>query len=116
MKLLANENIPIASVSALREAGYDILSITEEAPGLSDEAVLRRAQVEERIVLTFDRDYGELLFRKRLPAPAGVVYLRFLPAHPREAFEHFQRLIASGIKLVGSFTTADQERVMQRPL
>jgi predicted nuclease of predicted toxin-antitoxin system len=67
LKRLANENIPMASVSALREAGYDIVSMTEEAPGSSDEAGLLRAKMEDRVVITFDRDYGVLLFRKRLP-------------------------------------------------
>ena len=62
MRLLANENIPLATVEALREAGEDVVSVTEDSPGATDEAVIRWARQEERVVVTFDRDYGELVF------------------------------------------------------
>lgn len=52
MKLLANENIPMASVSALREAGYDILSITEEVPGLRAEAVIQ--ELLQRMIAKYE--------------------------------------------------------------
>nr|VFK26132.1 MAG: hypothetical protein BECKLPF1236A_GA0070988_105121 [Candidatus Kentron sp. LPFa]VFK36179.1 MAG: hypothetical protein BECKLPF1236C_GA0070990_105071 [Candidatus Kentron sp. LPFa] len=95
MKFLANENIPLASVHALREAGHDVLSMTEESPGTSDEMVMRRAYMENRIIVTFDRDYGELIFRRRLIAPDGVLYFRFSPAIPLEPADYIARLIAS---------------------
>ena len=66
MRLLANENIRLATVEALREAGEDVLSVTEDSPGATDEAVIRWARQEGRIVVTFDRDYGELVFHHRL--------------------------------------------------
>lgn len=116
MRLLVNENIPVASVAVLREAGHDVASITEDSPGISDEAVMQRAHADDRIVVTFDRDYGELLFRRRLPTPAGVLYLRFIPATPLEPATYIARLIAGGIELEGRFTTADRNQVRQRPL
>ncbi len=116
MRLLINENIPLASVSALREAGHDVLSITERSPGIPDESVMAIAHDEKRVVVTFDRDYGELLFRRRLPLPGGVLYLRFLPVSPLEPAEYLARLAAVGIELEGKFTTADREQVRQRPL
>ncbi len=76
MRLLINENIPLASVAVLRKAGHDVGSVTEDSPGISDETVMQRAHAEDRIVVTFDRDYGELVFRRRLPTPGGVLYLR----------------------------------------
>ena len=72
MRLLINENIPLASVIALREAGHDVLSISEHSPGIPDELVMAIAHNEQRIVVTFDRDYGELVFRRRLPLPGGA--------------------------------------------
>ncbi len=84
MKLLVNENVPLASVGHLREAGHDVLSITELSPGIPDTEVMQIAHNEQRIILTFDRDYGELVFRRRLPLPAGVIYLRFVPQTPSE--------------------------------
>ena len=62
MRFLANENFPLTSVRLLRQAGHDVVSITEETPGVADDHILARAVIEDRIILTFDRDYGELIF------------------------------------------------------
>ncbi|MCY3986906.1 MAG: DUF5615 family PIN-like protein, partial [Candidatus Dadabacteria bacterium] len=56
-KLLVNENIPLRSVRALRNDGYDVISISERSPGISDENVLQIACADNRIIVTFDRDY-----------------------------------------------------------
>jgi predicted nuclease of predicted toxin-antitoxin system len=84
MKFLANENFPLASVRRLRDAHYDVASVTEDAPGITDHEVLTRAQQEGRIVVTFDRDYGELLYRKGFSATMGIVYFRLRTC--RDAF------------------------------
>lgn len=63
MKFLANENSPLASVRALRNIGLDVVSVEEESPGISDEEVLRRARDENRIIVTFDRDYAAWSWR-----------------------------------------------------
>ena len=55
-KLLANENIPLGSVQALRKNGYDVISISERSLGISDENVLQLASTENRVIVTFDRD------------------------------------------------------------
>lgn len=116
MRLLVNENIPPASVGLMREAGHDVVAVSERSPGIPDDEVMRLARDEARIIITCDRDYGELVYRRRLPAPAGVLYLRFLPASPREPADYLARLIADGITLEGKFTTGDREQIRQRPL
>jgi predicted nuclease of predicted toxin-antitoxin system len=63
MRLLANENFPITSVKLLSEAGIDIVSISLLSPGSSDAAVMKMASSENRTIITFDRDYGELIFK-----------------------------------------------------
>ncbi|NJN46869.1 MAG: DUF5615 family PIN-like protein [Candidatus Competibacteraceae bacterium] len=116
MRLLINENIPLASVAALREAGHDVVSITERSHGISDESVMAIAHAKHRIVVSFDRDYGELTFHRRLPMPSGVLYLRVLPVSALEPAAYLDRLISAGIELEGKFTTGDREQVRQRPL
>ena len=115
MKFLGNENIPVASVVMLRQAGYDIQHVAEVSPGESDAAVLERARKQGRVVVTFDRDYGELVFRLRKPCPAGVVYLRFDPRWPTEPGEILITAISS-VTLEGRFTVVERDRLRQRPL
>ena len=61
MQFLANENFPKASVIKLRDANYNVAYGSEDAPGAKDYEVLAGAVDEKRIILTFDRDYGELI-------------------------------------------------------
>jgi len=87
MDFLANENFPLLGVQLLREAGHRVVSVVQEAPGSKDEDILKRAYTERLIILTFDRDYGELIYRHQALPPAGVVYFRFAPATPSEPAE-----------------------------
>jgi hypothetical protein len=61
MRFLADENFPLAAVRRLREAGHDVAVVAHDSPGIPDEQVFMLAGREERIVLTFDRDYGGLI-------------------------------------------------------
>ncbi len=74
--LLSNENWPRPALLALRAAGLDVLAVAESMPGASDTEVLSHAAEEHRWVLTFDRDYGELVFARAVPPPPAIVYLR----------------------------------------
>jgi predicted nuclease of predicted toxin-antitoxin system len=74
--LLANENWPRPALLALRAAGLDVQAVSELMARASDAEVLRHAAAEGRWVLTFDRDYGELVFARAVPAPPAIVYLR----------------------------------------
>lgn len=117
MRFLANENFPLPSVLRLRQAGYDVTAISEDAPGAKDFEVLARASREQRIVLTFDRDYGELIYRLGLPAPFGVIYFRFDPITPDEPAEQLIHLLGvPGLSLEKRFTVVERGQLRQRPL
>lgn len=117
MLFLANENIPMASVKILRSAGFSVSAVVEDTPGVNDRVVLARAAAENLVILTFDRDYGELIFRKKLPLPAGLVYFRFAPATPETAAQKLLYLMKNGrIDLTGKFTIIEKDKVRQRPL
>lgn len=86
--LLANENWPRPALLALRAAGLDVQAVAERMPRASDAEVLRHAAAEGRWVLTFDRDYGELVFARAAPPPPAIVYLRqgaYAPDWPARA-------------------------------
>ncbi len=76
MKLLANENFPLKSTLYLRSKGYDISSIGTDNSSIKDHVVMGIAINEDRTFLTFDRDYGELIFKYNYKPQRGVIYLR----------------------------------------
>jgi predicted nuclease of predicted toxin-antitoxin system len=79
--------------------------------------VLEQARSEGRILVTFDRDFGELLYRRRAPVPQGVIYLHFVPTSPQEPAQLLRGLLAmQEIELGDRFTVVERERVRQRPL
>ena len=84
MRILANENFPGPVIAALRERGHDVLSVKATMRGADDPAVLRRAQADDRLVVTFDKDFGELAFRFGLPASSGVVLFRLSGTNPSD--------------------------------
>jgi predicted nuclease of predicted toxin-antitoxin system len=63
MRLLANENFPLKSAHILKDAGFDIQVVGVEFAGITDQEVMAIAIQEERTIITFDRHYGELIFR-----------------------------------------------------
>jgi predicted nuclease of predicted toxin-antitoxin system len=60
MNLLVNENIPTSVVQSLRARGHDVLAVKETMRGADDPTILARAQVERRLLVTQDKDFGEL--------------------------------------------------------
>ena len=117
MEFLANENFPLLSVMLLRNAGYRVVSIAQESPGITDFEVLTRAHEENMVILTFDRDYGELIYKNRVLLPAGVVYFRFGPATPAEPADILIKLIGrTDLSIIGQFTILERGRLRQRSL
>lgn len=117
MRFLANENFPLFSIKQLRSLGYDVAAVVEDMSGAKDAAVLTRAVVEQRVLLTFDRDYGELIYRYKMPSPVGVIYFRFDPLTPEEPAEHLLKLLAlPHFTVENRFTVTDRKKVRQKRL
>lgn len=76
MKILADENIEGEIVAALREAGHSVSDIKEISPGVEDHNILEIAKNLDSILLTNDKDFGELIYRDSLESN-GVILLRF---------------------------------------
>jgi uncharacterized protein with PIN domain len=83
MDLVANESCAGPVIRALRAAGHDVLAIAESAQGAGDEAVIARTFSEGRVLITEDRDFGELVYA-RGHWTAGVVFVKF-PSRVRTA-------------------------------
>lgn len=115
-KLLANENFPAPSILWLRDRGLDVFSVTESACGATDADIMAIARREGRWVLTFDRDYGELVFARHLPVPPAVLLLRLRHYRPDEPGQWIERLLATDRDLEGMFVVIDDSGWRKRPL
>ncbi len=77
MTFIADKSLDAPIIKRLRKDGYSIISISELAPGISDDEVLEIANRESRILITADKDFGEPVFRlKRITS--GVVLVRLM--------------------------------------
>jgi predicted nuclease of predicted toxin-antitoxin system len=72
---LADECVSAPLVAFLRGLGHDVLYVAQSASGLRDTDVIELASIEKRLLLTEDKDFGDLVFRRERKVP-GVVLMR----------------------------------------
>lgn len=111
MRLLADENVARAVVQSLRARGHDVAWVREDAPGSDDPSVLARAQLEKRVLLTFDKDFGELAVRGGMPAQLGVLLVRLAAPTPARVAEVVGRVLDSRDDWAGHFSVVEDDRV-----
>lgn len=115
MKLLANENFPLRSIEIVAMAGYDIIGIGIDNFGIRDDEVIDLAENDNRTILTFDKDYGELIFKLGRKPTAGVIYLRWDSYRPNEPGEYLIKLFKSKeIQFEGMLTVISENSIRQR--
>lgn len=114
--LLLNENFPAPSVRLLRAAGLDARSVAEVLPSANDAAVLALAVAQSRWLVTFDRDYGELIFRRNLPAPPAVILLRVPHYRPDQPAEWILRITRTPLEFEGQLVVFNGRNLRVRPL
>jgi predicted nuclease of predicted toxin-antitoxin system len=116
MRILANENFPAEAVAALRLHGHDVTWVLTDAPGSSDQRVLEWARTDDRILITFDKDFGELAFQSKLPASSGIILFRI--SAPSSA--HVARLATAALDSrtdwAGHFAVVEDTRIRMTPL
>ncbi|NWG32394.1 MAG: DUF5615 family PIN-like protein [Rhodocyclaceae bacterium] len=116
MRLLANENFPGPAIRLLRERGIDVVWVAERMPAATDAEVLACARAEGRWLLTFDRDYGELVFSRAMPPPRAVIYLRQEPYPPTRPAELILELLSQPERFEGMFLVVSEYAVRTRRL
>jgi len=116
MRFLANETFPGSAVSLLKSAGHDVVWIRIAAPGASDSGVLAVAAREARILLTCDKDFGELARAAALPATCGVVLFRIPMPKPSDVGARLADLIAARDDWARHFSVVEPGRVRMRVL
>lgn len=116
MRLLVNENVARTVIQQLRTRAHDVLSVKESMRSESDEVILARAQAERRIVVTHDKDFGELTFRSGLTASCGVILFRLAGADPDTDNQRILEALESRTDWEGHFSVVTDDRIRMRPL
>ena len=116
MKFLADENFPRPTVRVLREHGFEVAWATEDNPGSADEDILARCAKHNLTLLTLDKDFGDLVFRRGLPAQCGVILFRVDEASPEQFAEVALTAMRSRDDWNGSFSVVGSDRIRMRPL
>jgi predicted nuclease of predicted toxin-antitoxin system len=116
MKFLADECCDSGVVASLRADGHDVAYVIEGQAGISDDDVLQSAFDEGRILLTEDKDFGELVYRLNKPT-RGIVLLRINVQERREKWLRLKALIDGyEARLPGNFVVVDMNKFRFRPL
>jgi predicted nuclease of predicted toxin-antitoxin system len=111
VRLVADENCDYSLVIDLRSAGYDVVSIGEHMAGAADETVIDFARSERRLLVTEDKDFGQLVFAAA-KENSGVILIRY-PALARSALTAavLKLLSDSGESLYSRFAVLEPGRV-----
>ena len=114
MDLLADENQHPRVVARLRDAGYRVEFIAETSAGARDKEILARADIGSKVLLTYDRDFGDLIFHQSYPTPFAILYTRLNRARPEHIAERLLAELEAGIT-PGHMTTITDDGVRLRP-
>jgi predicted nuclease of predicted toxin-antitoxin system len=111
MRFLVDECTGSFVARWLRDQGYEVFSVYDEARGISDDDVLQKAFVENWILITNDKDFGEKIFRES-SLHRGVVFLRLENERAVNKIETLRRLLENyADRLSGQFVVVTENRV-----
>ena len=114
MNLLADENVDRQIVERLRQDGHQVLYIAEMAPSVSDGVVLEKANQQNAVLITADKDFGELVYRQGL-IHAGVVLLRLASLSPMKKADVISVvLLDRGLEIQDAFAVDSPQNVRIR--
>jgi predicted nuclease of predicted toxin-antitoxin system len=108
MRFLLDQDVYALTARFLENAGHDVIQVKQLGLSqASDEEILRTAQEQNRILVTRDRDYGNLVFIRAIGT--GVIYLKILPSTVNSVHNEFARIIQnySEKELAGAFVVVE---------
>ena len=97
MKFLADENIAVTVVKFLRLKGLDVRDVKEESmQGLSDKEIFKLAKKQDRIILTHDKDFLQIVKNEK-DNFEGIILIRCSKQNPKNISETLDKIIDSDI-------------------
>lgn len=112
MKFIVDECTGPAAPKWLSAEGHDVISISPDRKGISDKEILKIAVSEERILITNDKDFGELIFKKR-QSHCGVIFLRLTDETARNKVLVLKNLIQNHRQIIekGHFVVVNEKSI-----
>jgi predicted nuclease of predicted toxin-antitoxin system len=115
IKLLADENFPLASVELLETKKYNIINVSKDHSGISDRNIIQLANQEDRLILTFDRDFGHLIFKEGVIPKMGIIFFRLQQFHPLLPAQVVIDLLQNNnFETVGAITVIEDNFIRQK--
>ena len=115
MRFVADEGVERFVVDRLRADGHEVLYILEAGPGLVDTEVLALAVRVRAVLITSDKEFGELVFRQR-KAMGGVLLLRIMGLSSEDKLELVSSVVREhGKRLSGAFSVLSPRAIRIRP-
>jgi predicted nuclease of predicted toxin-antitoxin system len=114
MKLVADESVDFGIIRELRRNNVEVYSISEEIASIKDKSVLEIANEKKRLLITEDKDFGELVFRLKLPHH-GVILIRVLGLDRQIKIQRVVTLLLEHFNhLYNNFTVITNEKMKIR--
>ncbi len=114
MKFLVDECTGKRLAKLLEKAGFDVVFVGDWKPSATDDEVLEKAEKEDRILITDDKDFGELIFRLGRPSK-GVILLRLSTTDPMKRFQVLNDVLKL-IDVRGKFVVVGDEAIRVRKI
>ena len=115
MNLLADESVDKPIVELLRQDGHDVLYVAEMQPGIPDDVVLQRANEHHALLVTEDKDFGELVYRQGL-VHLGVILIRLAGLLPQTKARIVSKVLAErAAEMPNAFSGISPGMVRIRP-
>ncbi len=105
-----DECIPKKTKDILKENGVELVSISGVSPGVSDELVIEYANQVKGIIVTFDKDFGALIFKERRLV-IGLMLLRLTPSSPEYIAKRIMHTISQVYSLKGKLVVVEENRI-----
>ena len=115
-RFIIDENMSPAIAVMLREVGHDAIAVAQYAPRTPDRDILALAVQDNRILATFDTDFGDLIYRWGLPAPPAVILFRLVSTPESEKPQFVARLLLEERDWIGCFWVVTDAAIRNRPL
>ena len=116
MKFVVDESADAEIVHLLRSEKHEVIYVAESAPSVADIDVLSLAHNQNAILITADKDFGELVFRKKRPS-SGVILIRIPPYVPGAGSSSLRELVdQKGQLLNKTFVVLKEDTIRIRPL